>query len=189
MQASAWIHANSDVRNAINILITMSDYRQRCLELPLRARLTLADSIVLVHRLGHTNATSFISVVDPWCYPGEKTQAPCLVKNITQKAVDKAAAAGKRFNLWTEESISAYLCSPLLVQPGERPELIRKGARDSDRSSISNHDRFTTVTLKGPPLPPPHTHTHLHHHFDLPQTTTHCLRSMREQRRDQRKSH
>ncbi len=134
MQTSAWAHASQDVADQINVLVTMPDYRQSLLELSLRARLSLADTIVLVHRLGSTNAVNFINVVDPWCYPGDQTRAPCLLKPYIQSAVDKASNFGKRFHLWTEESMSAYLLSPLLVQPGERPDLIRKGAGDTGGS-------------------------------------------------------
>ena len=124
MQAMAWAHASPSVTALIPMLITMSDYRQTCLELPLRARLTLADAIVLFHRLGVMNAVRFISVVDPWCLPGQKTRAPCLVKRFVQSAVDKATV-GKRFNEWTAESMTPYLMSPLLVLAEERPVLIR----------------------------------------------------------------
>ncbi len=48
----------------IAILIMMSDYRQNLLELSsLRARLSLSDSITLVHRLGPKNAARFINMV------------------------------------------------------------------------------------------------------------------------------
>ena len=73
----------------------MSDYRQSLLEVSLRGHLSLADAIILVHRLGQSNAARFIGVVDPWCYPGEKLRASCLVQRFLQGAVDSATNCRK----------------------------------------------------------------------------------------------
>ena len=134
LQVLAWEHASPSVTEQIAILVTMSDYRQSCLEISFRSILSLADAIVLDHRLGLKKAVEFVSVVDPWNYPGTKARAPCLVYRQTQSAVDKATTAGKTLSLCTQESISSYLVSPLLVRTGDRPSLIRK--RDAFRSSL-----------------------------------------------------
>ena len=73
-----WELASTSVTDQIALLITMSDYRQSLVALSLRATLSLADAMVLVRRLGHTRAVAFIDVVDPWCYPKEKTRAPSV---------------------------------------------------------------------------------------------------------------
>ena len=43
----------------------MSDYRQQNLELKIRDRLSVADTIALVHHLGVTKAAAFVAAVDP----------------------------------------------------------------------------------------------------------------------------
>ena len=75
----------------------MFDYRQSLLEVSLCGHLSLVDTIilVLVHRLGQSNAARFIGVVDPWCYPGEKLRASCLVQRFLQGAVDSATNCWK----------------------------------------------------------------------------------------------
>ena len=134
MEVLAWKLANTSVTDQLTLLLTMSHYRQSCLELSLRTRLSLADAIVLVQHLGHTKTAAFIDVVDPWCYSTEKTRALVGISSYAQKAVDKAAHASKDFHHWTTESLAAYLRSPLLVPTGKRPELLRK-SRAAPRSS------------------------------------------------------
>ena len=126
---------NTSITDQITLLITMSDHRQRCVELSFRATLSLADAIVLVQHLGYTKAAAFIDKVDPWCFPTEKTRAPVGIFSYVQKAVDKAAHAGKDFRNWIPESLTAYLRSPLLVLKGKRPDLIRI-SRATPRSSV-----------------------------------------------------
>ena len=84
MDVLTWELASTSVTDQIALLITMSDYRQSCVALALRATLTLADAMVLVRHLGHTKAAAFIGVVDPWCYPTEKTRAPVGINNFLQ---------------------------------------------------------------------------------------------------------
>jgi hypothetical protein len=148
----AAVLASPIVLQQIALLVTMSDYRKNLLELSFRGPYTLSDSMTLVHRLGPKNAARFINTVDPWYFPGEKTRASCLVERFLQGAIDKANIAGKMFNLWTEESLTEYLMSPLLVQKGQRPELIRK--RGATRLSISSRAavEITTVLPSGSPL-------------------------------------
>ena len=137
MDVLTWELASTSVTDQIALLITMSDYRQSLLALSLRATLSLADAMVLVRHLGHTKAVAFIDVVDPWCYPKEKTRAPVGISSFLQRAVDKSAHAGKLIH-WTPESLTAYLLSPLLIL--KRPDLIRisKAAPRSSAASDPN---------------------------------------------------
>ena len=50
-------------------MVTMSDYQQQFHELRFKDRLSVADAVVLEHRLGLTKAANFVAEVDPWCYP------------------------------------------------------------------------------------------------------------------------
>ena len=140
MDVLAWKLASTSVTDQITLLITMSDYRQNCVELSLRAPLSLADAIVLVQHLGRTKAAAFINVVDPWCYPTEKTRALVGIATYVQIAVDKAAHASKDFHHWTPASLTAYLLSPLLIPKGKRPDLIRKSLAAPRSSEVSDPD-------------------------------------------------
>ena len=122
MQASAWDHASQRVQDLVTLMATMSDYRQGAMEITARFSLSLADAIVLEHRLMEVKITL---LVDPWRYPGEETPASAVIKWVLQSAVDKATAEGKHFGEWTAESMSAYLLSPLLLPKGKRPSLVR----------------------------------------------------------------
>jgi hypothetical protein len=95
------------------------------MDISARFPFSLADAIVLEHRLGMSNALKTVQSVDPWCYPGEETPATVAVRSRLQSAVDKASNDGNHFNDWTAESISAYLLSPLLLPKGKRPSLVR----------------------------------------------------------------
>ena len=140
MEVLAWKLAHTSVTDQITLLITMPDYRQRCVELSLRSPLSLADAIVLVQHLGRSKASAFIDKVDPWVYPTEKTRALVGISSYVQKAVDKAAHAGKEFKRWTPESLTAYLLSPLLILKGKRPDLIRISRVAPRSSAVSDPD-------------------------------------------------
>ena len=94
------------------------------LEFSLRLPLTVADAIVLEQHLGLTHATEFIRAVDPWCYPGEETQAALKLKYCVKRVLAKCRDVVQYLNHFSEESKSAFLLSPILVK--ERPALIRK---------------------------------------------------------------
>ena len=66
----------------------------------------------------------------------QKARALVGIFSYAQHAVDKAANMGKEFRLWTPESITAYLLSPLLISKGKRPVLIRI-SRAAPRSSAA----------------------------------------------------
>jgi hypothetical protein len=102
----------------------MSAYEQSILQISTVTQLSLADGIALVHFMGLTNAARFVSLVDPWCYPGNQTPALMGVKRYLQAAVDKATSDGKVFHAWTADSMTANLLSPLLLPKGERPPLV-----------------------------------------------------------------
>ena len=104
MEVLAWKLASTGVTDQITQLLTLSPYRHSYVELSLRTRLSLADAIVLVQHLGRTKAAAFIDVVDPWCYPTEKTRAVLGIFSYVQQAVDKALHAGNEFIHWTPES-------------------------------------------------------------------------------------
>ena len=101
-------------------MTAMSMYRQESMETEAHFRLSLADGIVLVQCSSLTLAANIVRSVDPWCYPDEETPATVNVISYLQKAVDKATQEGKSFCRITEESMAAYLLSPLLLPRGER---------------------------------------------------------------------
>ena len=120
----AWEHANPAVKAQIHELRGVYYDKLVPFEHSLRLPLTVADAIVLEQHLGRTQATEFIRAVDPWCYPGEKTQAVLVLKSCVQRLLAKSLDAVKSLSLFSEESKSAFLISPILVK--ERPALIRK---------------------------------------------------------------
>ena len=91
MQACAWDHASPWVQDFATLMATMSDYRQGFMEITARFSFSLADAIVLEHRL---TEVKIILLVDPWRYPGEETPASAGIKWVLQSAVDKATAEG-----------------------------------------------------------------------------------------------
>jgi hypothetical protein len=122
--------------------------------------LTLADAVVVTSIQGLTQAADFVSIVDPWCYPGELTTAPLNVKRYVQSAIDKATEAGKQFVHFPEESISDYLLSPLLVPKGERPNLVPVPKKPSPTSSTGKVKKtasrfFSTTPLEEAPIGSP----------------------------------
>ena len=66
-------------------MVTMSSYRQNYFELAFKDRLSVADAVVLEHRLGLTKAANFVAEVDPWCYPHDDTPATLIVKKMFSK--------------------------------------------------------------------------------------------------------
>ena len=167
MLALAWTHAKSFVTDHISLLLTLPENRHQYLEMNMHERLSLADGIVLVHYLG----VQFISTVDPWQYPDEEEETPgpgC--RKFTQSAVDQATSAGNMFSKYTADSKTSYLLSPLLVQKGERPNLIRESKAAREPSSQSRDDVIVPLsnnlvirpiisqgssTLHPPPTHPP----------------------------------
>ena len=115
--------ANSLVTQYVTLAVTRSENQHHLIEPTFRGPLSLADLIVLVHRLGLGQAAGFVAVVDPWKYPDEATTVVPVIKSYIQGAVDKATHAGRSFHCWTEESKTEYLLSPLLSR--NRPCLVR----------------------------------------------------------------
>jgi hypothetical protein len=124
IQARAWALASPSVVEYISLLSSMSDYRQCYFELHLRDRLSVADCIVLHQRLGVSKFANFVEVVDPWCYPDGNKPAVINVRSYMQSVVNKAAST--KISDKTEESITEFLLSPLLVNKGKRPLLVLK---------------------------------------------------------------
>ena len=120
----AWEHANPAVKAQIHELRGVYYDRLICFEYSLRTPLMVADAIILEQHLGLTHATEFIRAVDPWCYPGENTQAAVVLKSCVHRLLGKSRDAVKSLSLFSEESKSAFLLSPILIK--ERPALIRK---------------------------------------------------------------
>ena len=125
MQSAAWDLASPWVQQHVSLMVALPPYRQSLLESSARFPLSLADGIVLVHRLGLSSAAKIVLSVDPWCYPGEQTPAAVAVKGSLQGATDKAKREGDIFYQWTPESRTGYLLSPLLLPKGKRPSLVR----------------------------------------------------------------
>jgi hypothetical protein len=148
-QHAATAFANQSVVDHILKLAASPDYTQSCIELSLRVTLSLADAVVLEQRLGINNTARFIDVVDPWCYPGEETRAPCGIKRCFQYALDKVKKADiLGFKYWTPVSSNAFLLSPLLVR--KRPELVRLSRAAPSGSKSSGHlTDLTHVTAPG----------------------------------------
>ena len=84
IQTRAWTHANARVVEHITHMVTMSDYCQQFLELRFTDRLSVADAVVLEHRLGLMQAANFVAEVDPWCYPHDDSPALIGVKSRVQ---------------------------------------------------------------------------------------------------------
>jgi len=120
----AWEHAHPAVKAQIHELRGVYNNRLTPFEYSLRLPLMVADAIILEQHLGRTHATEFIRAVDPWCYPGEKTQASLELRSFVQQVLKKSRDAVKSLSLFSEESKSAFLLSPILIK--ERPALIRK---------------------------------------------------------------
>ncbi len=72
-------------------MATMSDSRQGSMEITARFSFSLADAIVLEHRLGRTKAAKIFFLVDPWCYPGEETPASAGIKLVLPPVAPPAA--------------------------------------------------------------------------------------------------
>ena len=82
MKACAWDHASPLVQDHATLMATMSDSRQGSMEITARVSFSLADAIVLEHRLGLSKAANVILLVDPWCYAGEETRASAGIKGV-----------------------------------------------------------------------------------------------------------
>ena len=107
-------------------MVTMSDYQQQFHELRFKDRLSVADAVVLEHRLGLTKAANFVAEVDPWCYPHDDSPAFIGVKTYVQSVVAQATHAARSLSQFSDTSITDFLLSPLLVKKGDRPNLVRK---------------------------------------------------------------
>ena len=107
-------------------MIPMSNELRRGYDPYFRMRVSVADTVALDHRLGRAAAVGVIEVVDPWQLPGESSQLTLSRLRYVQTLFEKAALAVAKFSAYTEESMTAYLASPLLVISGGRPALIRK---------------------------------------------------------------
>ena len=102
IQVLAWEVANSAVKAQIHQLRGVSDNMRTCSELSLRRPLMVADAIILEQHLGRTHSIEFIRAVDPWCYPGEKTQASVVLRCCVQDVLKKSRNVVKNFHLFTE---------------------------------------------------------------------------------------
>ncbi len=69
----AWNLANPLVTEYVALVVTIPENRHHLIEPIFRGPLSLADIIVLVHRLGLGQAAGIVAVVDPWKYPDEAT--------------------------------------------------------------------------------------------------------------------
>ena len=107
-------------------MVTMSSYRQNYFEFAFKDRLSVADAVVLEHRLGLTKTANFVAEVDPWCYPHDDTPATIGIKGCVQGIVAQATHAAKSLSQFSDTSITDFLLSPLLVKKGDRPNLVRK---------------------------------------------------------------
>ena len=80
IQLMAWNLANSLVTQYVTLAVTIPENRHHLIEPTFRGPLSLADLIVLVHRLGLGQAAGFVAVVDPWKYPDEATTGAPAIK-------------------------------------------------------------------------------------------------------------
>lgn len=153
LQVLAWAHANPIVVEHISLMVTMSDAQQQYVDLNVRDRLSVADAVVLEHRLGLTKAAAFISAVDPWSYPHDDTPALLNVKSYVQSVVAQAANAGKRLLNFTTASMSDFLLSPLLIKKGDRPPLGVK-PKAAQRTTSPKLVITAAATVSRKPCPP-----------------------------------
>ncbi len=62
----AWELANPHVTEYITIAVTTPDNQRHWIKPIFRGSVSLADTIVLVYRLGFVHAAEIVAVVDPW---------------------------------------------------------------------------------------------------------------------------
>ena len=124
-------------------MVTMSDSSQIYIELRFKDRLSVADAVVLEHRLGLTKAANFVAEVDPWCYPHDDTPSSIVVKSFVQSVVAQAANAARSLSQFTDASITEFLLSPLLIKKGDRPSFARKPHYTKGKSTP--HARIVTT--------------------------------------------
>ena len=72
--------ANSLVTEYVTLAVTRPENQHHLIEPTFRGPLSLADLIVLVHRLGLGQAAGFVAVVDPWKYTDEATTGAPAIK-------------------------------------------------------------------------------------------------------------
>jgi hypothetical protein len=106
-------------------MVTMPEYQQQLVHLNMRDRLSVADAVVLEHRLGLTKAVNFVTIVDPWRDPNDDTPGSLKVNSCVQSVVAQALHTGKTLIKFTVASITDYLLSlldrpPLILKPRER---------------------------------------------------------------------
>ena len=152
LQAHAWRLSNSSVVEYVTLLTSMSDYRQRSLDIQLRDRLSVAGAIILHQHLGLTKAAYFVEVVDPWCYPDDDIPAILNVKSYLHSVVDKASSAN--ISNKTEASITEFLLSPLLVKKGARPSLVLKPKAQRSTPSPKIVVTAAAIVARKPCSPP-----------------------------------
>jgi hypothetical protein len=154
MQARAWTYANARVVEHISLMVTMSNYRQQFIELKFEDRLSVADAVVLEHHLGLTKTANFVAEVDPWCYPHDDSPTTIGVKNYVQSVVNKAAHSFKKKSDFTDESITEFLLSPLLLKQGDRPSLVRHKSKAQRSTSSSRTVVTAAATVARKPSSP-----------------------------------
>ena len=76
----SWELANLHVAEYITIAVTKPDNQRHWIEPTFRGRISLADTIVLVHRLGFVHAGEIVAVVDPSQFPEEATMVVPRIK-------------------------------------------------------------------------------------------------------------
>jgi len=76
-------------------MVTMFGCQQQFHELRFKDRLSVADAVVLEHRLGLTKVATFVAEVDLWCNPHDDTPALIGVKRCVQIVVAQANHAPK----------------------------------------------------------------------------------------------
>jgi hypothetical protein len=145
----------------------MSDYRQYFLELKCEDRLSVADAVVLEHRLGLTKAAHFVAQVDPWCYPHDGNPATIGVKNFlqctVQSVVAKAAHTMRNLLNYTDASITDFLLfllkksaiDLLLFASPKYNEAIHLQELSSLQLQLSRLNRAIHLTKNYFTLPPP----------------------------------
>ena len=125
LQACAWSHANPIVVEHITLLSTMSDYRQQNLELKIRDRLSVADTIALVHHLG---VTRLLLLSLQWTLSAFLMMMPLRQLMLEVRYRVSLPRRHMRGNQCapSDSSISAFLLSPFVVKKGDRPSLVCK---------------------------------------------------------------
>ena len=71
----------------------------------------------------------YVTDVVPWMYADEQTKANVGVRGVAQRIFAKSRDSNNRFDLFTNESKTSFILSPVLLKPKMRPGLVQKSTK------------------------------------------------------------